>query len=96
MEDPEKRAKVEKYSYALNAIDTTKAFKDLIKNKNKLIKDWSSIKKKLPDNDEYKKLSSDEQTIVKNGLRALYMKETYNSMENTLITKLNKIPPPNK
>ena len=94
MEDPEKRAKVEKYSYALNAIDQSQSFKNLIYNKNELIKNWSLINKNLTENNNYKTLSSDEQKIVKNGLRALYMKETYDSMENTLNTKLNKTPPP--
>jgi len=94
MEDPEKRAKVEKYSYALNAIDTTNSLKNLIYNNGNLIKDWSSIISNMKINSIYKNLSTEEQKIVKNGLRALYMKETYDSIQNTLNKKL--APPINR
>lgn len=81
MNDPVKRAKVEQYISALTAINSTLGNYD-VKNKK-----WSTIATNLETDTTFTNLSRDNQTIVKNGLRAKFMKYRYENMKANTVSK---------
>jgi hypothetical protein len=88
MNDPVKRAQVEKYISALTALTKLDPTKNTFTISNS--KTWNDIKEKLDNNDNYTSLSTENQKIVRDGLRAQFMKYKYDSMTNTVQTQLQQ------